>query len=83
MNSTIITGSIALALAGVLATGQALGGEPAIKETAQQKLERREAQRRVALEQHQQKKAYLARHCMKRDLSRAEMDACRAAYRQL
>jgi hypothetical protein len=83
MKTSIIVGALAIAVAGVLATGHALGGELVIKETAQQKLERREAMRRAALAQHQQKKDYLARNCTKRNLSAAEFEACRAAYRQL
>jgi hypothetical protein len=77
MNTMAIIGSIALALAGVPAAGQAFG------QTAQEKLERREAQRRVALAQHQKIKEFLARNCVKRDLTRAQLEACRAAYRQL
>jgi hypothetical protein len=77
MNTATIVGSIALALAGVLATGQAFG------QTGQEKLERREAQRRVALAEHQKIKEFLARNCTRRDLSRAQLEACRAAYRQL
>jgi len=80
MNTAIIVGSIALALAGVLATGQAFGKD---QETAQQKLERREAMRRAALAQNQKNKEYIARNCVNRELSRAQMEACRAAYRQL
>lgn len=83
MNTATIVGSIALALAGVLATGQALGNDAVIKETAQQKVEKREAMRRAALVQHQQKKDFLARNCTKRDLTPAMLQACRAAYRQL
>ena len=83
MNTAIIVGSIALALAGVLATGQALGSDLVIKETAQQKIEKREALRRAALVQHQQTKDFLARNCIKRDLTPAMLQSCRAAYRQL
>jgi phosphohistidine swiveling domain-containing protein len=80
MNTATIVGSIALALAGVLATGQALGSD---RVTGQQKVEQREAMRRAALVQHQQKKDFLARNCTKRDLTPAMLQACRAAYRQL
>jgi hypothetical protein len=77
MNTATIVGSIALALAGMLATGQAFG------QTGQEKLERREAQRRVAMAEHRKIKEFLSRNCVKRDLSRAQLEACRAAYRQL
>jgi phosphohistidine swiveling domain-containing protein len=80
MNTATIVGSIALALAGMLATGQALGSD---RVTGQQKVEQREAMRRAALVQHQQKKDFLARNCTKRDLTPAMLQACRAAYRQL
>lgn len=83
MKTRMMVGALAIALAGVLATGQALGGELVIKETAQQKLERREAMRRAALVQHQQTKDYLARNCTKRDLTPAQLHNCRVAYRQL
>ena len=78
MKTTTIVGSIALALAGVLATGHAFGTE-----TAQQKVEKREEMRRAALAQNQKSREYIARHCVKRDLTPAMLEACRAAYRQL
>lgn len=80
MNTATIVGSIALALASVLATGHAFGEE---RLTAQQKVEQREALRRAALVQHQKNKDYIARNCLKRDLTPAMLEACRAAYRQL
>lgn len=80
MNTATIVGSIALALAGVLATGQAFSTE---RLTAQQKVEQREAARRVALAQNQKNREYIARNCVKRDLTPAMLEACRAAYRQL
>ena len=80
MNTATIVGSMALALAGVLATGQAVGSE---RITGQQKVEQREAMRCAALVQHQKNKDYIARNCVKRDLTPAMLEACRAAYRQL
>lgn len=83
MNTATLVGSLALALAGLLATGHAFGSDRVITQTQHQKLEQREAMRRAALVQHQKTKEYLARNCVKRDLSPAELQACRAAYRQL
>jgi len=83
MNTATLVGSLALALASALATGHALGSDRLAVPTAQQKLEQREAQRRVALIQHQKTKEYIARNCVKRDLTPAQLEACRAAYRQL
>ena len=86
MDTSIIVGSIALALAGVLATGKAFGQEtplPLIKETAHEKLEQREALRRAEMAEHQKRKAEFARNCFKQGLSEPQLDACRAAYRKL
>ena len=80
MNTATLVGSLALALAGALATGHALGSD---RLTAQQKVEQREAARRVALIEHQKTKEYIARNCVKRDLTPAQLKDCRAAYRQL
>ena len=80
MNTATLVGSLALTLAGLLATGHAFGTEWV---TGQQKVEQREAQRRAALVQHQKNKDYIARNCVKRELTPAMLHACRAAYRQL
>jgi hypothetical protein len=87
VNTSIIIGSIALVLAGLLATGHAFGqgstGTPAIKETAQGKVETREAERRAAMADHQKRKEEFARNCIKPDLTASQLEACRAAYRRL
>ena len=87
MNTSIVVGSVALVLAGVLATGHAFGqesnGTPAIKETAQEKLDAREASRRAAVAEHQKRKEEFARNCTKPDLTATQLEACRAAYRKL
>ena len=86
VDTSIIIGSIALALAGALATGHALGQEtppPLIKETAHEKLEQREAQRRAEMAEHQKRKAEFSRNCIKQGLSEPQLEACRAAYRKL
>ena len=86
MNTSILVGSIALVLAGVLATGRAFGQET-VKlppPTAQEKTEQREVLRRAAMLDHQKRKDEFARNCLKpAQLSEAQLDACRAAYRKL
>jgi hypothetical protein len=87
VNTSVIIGSIALALAGVLATGHAFGQEitqpSAFRETGQEKLEQREALRRAAMAEHQKRKEDFARNCIKPGLSEPQLEACRAAYRRL
>jgi predicted DNA binding protein len=87
MQLSTIIGAMALVLAGVLVTGYAAGDEstqtPAIKETAQKKVEQREAQRRAAVAEHKKRKEDFARRCTKPGLTDAELEACRAAYRRL
>ena len=70
---------LALVLGVVLATGQARGTG-----TVQDKLVEREATRRAALaEQHKRKEDFEKRCSGKPYLTRAELEACRAAYRKL
>lgn len=87
MQLSTIIGSIALVLAGVLVTGYAAGDEsiqtPAIKETAQNKVDEREAKRRAAVAEHKKRKEDFARRCTKPGLTDAELEACRVAYRRL
>lgn len=87
MDLSRIIGAIALVLAGMLATAYALGEEsvqmPAAKETAQKKVEAREAQRRAAVAEHKRRKEDFARLCTKPGLTETQLEACRAAYRRL
>ena len=85
MNTSILVGSIALVLAGVLATGHAFGQEAptAPSPTAQEKLDQREALRRAAVADQQKRKDDFARNCLKPALSASQLEACRAAYRKL
>jgi predicted DNA binding protein len=81
-----IIGSMALVLAGVLATAYAFGEEdktPVVQETVQKKVEAREAQRRAAMAEHKKRKEEFARRCTKSGLTDAELEACRVAYRRL
>jgi hypothetical protein len=84
MQLSVIVGSMALVLAGLLVAGYASGQEsmqtPAVKQTVQEKLDAREAQRRA---EHKKRKEDFARRCMKPGLADAELEACRAAYRRL
>lgn len=57
--------------------------QPVSQETLHQKIEQREAQRRVAMEEHQKRKEHFARHCTKPVMTPAELEACRAAYRAM
>ena len=84
MQLSSIIGSMALVLAGVLATAYAFGDEkPVAQQTVQEKLDKREAQRRAAMAEHKKRKEEFARRCTKAGLSDAELEACRIAYRQL
>jgi len=85
VHTSIVVGSIALVLAGVLATGQAFGQEiitPPLP-TAQEKLDQREALRRAAVVDQQRRKDDFARNCLRPTLSDSQLEACRAAYRKL
>ena len=84
MNTSIAIGSVALVLAGVLATGHAFGQETAAPQpTAQEKMEQREALRRAAVIEQQKRKEEFARNCIKPALTEAQLEACRSAYRRL
>jgi hypothetical protein len=85
MKTPIVVGALALALAGMLAAGQALAEStrPLTRQTAHEKAVEREAMRRAAVEAHEKKKAEFKRDCTKGDLNPAQLEACRAAYRRL
>ena len=85
MELSRIIGSIALVLAAVVATGYAFGEDspPTARETAQKKLEAKEAQRRNAVAEQERRKADFARRCTKQGMTDSELEACRVAYRRL
>ena len=56
---------------------------PMPKQTAQEKIAEREAQRRDAMKLQQERKEEFARRCGKSVQSAAEQEFCRAAYRKL
>ena len=77
--------TMAVVLAVVLAAGYAVGEDavPVTKQTAQQKTDAREVQRRAALEEQQKRKDTFDRSCNKPLKSDTDYDLCRAAYRAL
>jgi hypothetical protein len=77
--------STAIVLAIVLVAGHAAGqnGVPAAMTTAQEKLEQREAQRRVAVEEQQKRKDAFERACNRPLKSDTDWDLCRTAYKRL
>lgn len=85
MNTSIIVGSIALVLAGLLATGHAFGQETTSvpTPTAQEKMDQREVVRRAAVAEQHKRKEDFSRNCLKPALSEVQLEACRAAYRKL
>jgi hypothetical protein len=72
--------ALALLLAAALAAGHARGND---KPTTQDRAAEREAQRRVAVDEHQRRKEDYVRLCAKPLMTRTELEACRAAYRRL
>jgi hypothetical protein len=91
-------GTVAVVLGIVLAAGFAVGedGAPATKQgvptatttqesarTGQAKVEEREAQRRVALQEQQKRKDVFERACNKPLKTDMDFDLCRNAYKRL
>lgn len=85
LSRTIAT--VAIVLGVVLAAGYASSQDnnqvPMPKQTAQEKIAEREAQRREAMKLQQERKEDFARRCGKSVQSAAEQDYCREAYRKL
>jgi hypothetical protein len=78
--------SMAVVLAVILAAGHAYSEAvvaEAAQPTAQQKVEKREAQRRVAVEEQQKRKDAFERACSKPMKSDSDRDHCRTAYKRL
>ena len=69
---------LALVIATVLITGYAHSAG-----AGEERAGAREAQRRLAVAEHQRRKEDFARLCGKPYKSAAELEACRAAYRRL
>jgi hypothetical protein len=86
LSRTIAT--VAIVLGVVLAAGYASSQDnnapmPMPKQTAQEKVAEREAQRREAMKLQQERKEEFARRCGKSVQTVAEQDYCREAYRKL
>jgi hypothetical protein len=86
MDLSTTIASMAVVLGVILAAGHAFGEAAAPMEarpTAQQKLEAREAQRRVAVEEQQKRKDAFERACSKPMKTETDYDHCRTAYKRL
>ena len=86
LSKTIAT--VAIVLGVVLAAGYASSQDNNTqasmpKQTAQEKIAEREAQRREQMKLHQERKQEFTRRCGKSVQSAAEQDYCREAYRKL
>jgi len=85
LSRTIATMAVVLGV--ILAAGYAQGeaGTPADapKQTAQDKVAEREAQRRAAVEEQQRRKDAFERACNRPLKSDSDFDLCRAAYKRL
>src|SRR5262245_37740123 len=79
--------SLAVVLAVIVAAGHAFGDAGEVvaqaQPTAQQKLEERETQRRVAVEEQQKRKDAFERACSRPMKSDSDLEGCRAAYKRL
>jgi hypothetical protein len=65
------------------ALAQAMPDQGVAAKTGQARIEEREAQRRVALEEQQRRRDAYERACNKPIKSDAELDQCRQAYKRL
>jgi outer membrane murein-binding lipoprotein Lpp len=85
LSTTIAT--MAVVLGAILLAGHAYGQEivpaPMPKQTLQEKVTEREAQRKEAMKQHQERKEDFARRCIRPAMTEPELESCRAAYRRL
>ena len=76
--------STALVLGVLLVAGHGFGqGVPVPMKTAQERLEEREAARRVAVEEQQKRKDAYERACNRPLKSDLDWDLCRTAYKRL
>ena len=84
LSRTIATMAVVLGviLAAGYANGEAVAPGPAMQ-TAQEKSDEREAQRRVAVVEQQKRKDAYERACNKPLKSDTDLDLCRTAYKRL
>lgn len=85
LSRTIATMAVVLGviLAAGYAQGEATPPPGAPKQTAQEKVAEREAQRRAAVEEQQKRKDAFERACNKPLKSDTDFNLCRAAYKRL
>ena len=85
LSKTIATMAVVLGV--ILAAGYSYGEAPlpapATKQTGQDRLEVREAQRRAAVEEQQRRKDAFERACSRPMKSDTDLDLCRTAYKRL
>ena len=79
--------STAIVIGVMVSAGYAQGqdaGAGATLQTMQARIEAREAQRRVAMAEHQKRKEEFVRRCTSsQPMTPAQLEVCRAAYRKL
>jgi hypothetical protein len=80
LSATIASTAIVL---GVILTAGYANGEATGGTTEQQKIEAREAQRKIAVEEQEKRKIAYRQACAKPKKTEQERHACREAYRQL
>ena len=84
LSSTIASAAVVLGMAVTIGYAQGDAGAGATIQTGQSRVEAREAQRRVALLEHQKRKEDFARRCTtSQPMTAAQLAECRAAYRKL
>ena len=87
MQLSTTVASTALVIGVVVCAGYARSqdaGAGATQRTMQSKIDEREAQRRVAMAEHQKRKQEFVRRCTSsQPMTPAQLDSCRAAYRKL
>ena len=80
LSTTIASTAIVL---GVILTAGYAYGEATSGATEQQRLEQREAQRKIAVEEQEKRKVAYRQACAKPKKTEQEQQACREAYRRL
>lgn len=86
LSTTVATSAVLLGLLLIAqyARGEAKSQPAPSFMTVQSKIEQREAQRRIALDEHRKRKEEFAKRCGGSEpMSPAQLEQCRAAYRKL
>jgi len=82
MSLSTTVASTAIVLGVILSAGYAFG-EAASGATEQQRIEMREAQRKIAVEEQEKRRAAYRQACARPKKTEQEQQACREAYRRL